>query len=96
MNHQDSIEDKIVQETNDQARAEGRFLGKAFWEIERKPGSVFDIPKTEKSERDLAFLRKRRQELKQTRGSVMLEVQNVHDRIEDAIPLDVMPAEAES
>lgn len=70
MNANKSI-NEMVEEWNAQAKAEGRYDGRAFWEIERKPGSVFDVPKTEKSERDLVWIRARRLELEQERARVV-------------------------
>jgi hypothetical protein len=45
--------DDVLQEMNDLARAQGRYLDKAFWEIPRQPGSIADVPLT--PERRSAF-----------------------------------------
>ena len=55
-----SSTDKIVKDMNDWAKAEGRYLGKAFWEIPSQPGSILDVPSTPEEDRRLAALRARR------------------------------------
>lgn len=52
--------DKIMKEMNDQAKAEGRYLGKAFWEIPSQTESILDVPATAEAEQRLAALRSRR------------------------------------
>jgi len=59
MNTPRSIDD-IVQEMNDLAKAEGRYLGKAFWEIPPQAGSLLDVPETAESRERSARLRARR------------------------------------
>ncbi len=52
--------DDIMNEMNDWAKAEGRYLGRAFWQIAPQPGSILDIPSTPEAEQRLAALRARR------------------------------------
>ena len=59
MNMEKSI-DEIMNEMNDRAKAEGRYLGMAFWEIPRTEGSILDVPSTPEAEQRLAALRARR------------------------------------
>ena len=54
-----SIED-IIREMNDLAKAQGRYLGKAFWEIPAQPGSLLDATETPESQERIARLRARR------------------------------------
>ncbi len=89
--------DDIMNEMNDRAKAEGRYLGKAFWEIPRAQGSILDVPSTPEAEQRLAALRARRLERrkKKTEGIV---VPNPID-IEQDVPTKVglmTPAESGS
>ena len=52
--------DEIMNEMNDQAKAEGRYLGMAFWEIPRAQGSILDVSSTPEAEKRLAALRAER------------------------------------
>ena len=52
--------DDIIREMNDLAKAQGRYLGKAFWEIPPQPGSLLDVPETPQSQERVARLRARR------------------------------------
>jgi hypothetical protein len=52
--------DEIMNEMNDRAKAEGRYLGKAFWEIPSQPESILDVPSTPEAQERLAALRARR------------------------------------
>jgi hypothetical protein len=54
--------DEIMNEMNDRAKAEGRYLGKTFWEIPPQPGSILVVPSSPEAERRLAALRARRLE----------------------------------
>ena len=59
MNTPNSIDD-IMNEMNDWAKAEGRYLGKPFWEIPSQPESILEVPLTPEAEERLALLRARR------------------------------------
>jgi len=48
----------IMRDMNDLAKAQGRTLGKAFWEIPPQPGSILDVPETAESRERVARLRK--------------------------------------
>src|SRR5262249_48959159 len=61
-----SSTDKVMNEMNDRAKAEGRYLGKAFWELPSEPGSILDAPSTPEAEGRLAALRARRLERRKT------------------------------
>jgi hypothetical protein len=54
--------DKVMNEMNDWAKAEGRYLGKAFWEIPSQMDSILDVPLTPEAEQRIAALRARRLE----------------------------------
>jgi hypothetical protein len=41
--------DDIMRDMNDLAKAQGRYLGKAFWEIPPQPGAILDVPETAES-----------------------------------------------
>jgi hypothetical protein len=53
--HQERLD--IIKRINDWAKAEGRYLGKAFWEIPSSEGSILDVPMTPEAEARLAKLR---------------------------------------
>ena len=53
---------EIMKRMNDRAKAEGRYLGMAFWEISRAEGSILDVPSTPEAEQRVAALRARRLE----------------------------------
>jgi hypothetical protein len=63
--------DELLDEFNAQAKAEGRYDGRAFWEVPARPGSVLDVPETPESQARVASLRKRITELNEeaTKGS---------------------------
>jgi hypothetical protein len=67
MNNSNNI-DEIMDEMNDWAKAEGRYLGKAFWEIPPLAESILEVPLSPEAERRLAVLRARR--LKRRKGAV--------------------------
>jgi hypothetical protein len=52
--------DEIMNEMNDRAKAEGRYLDKAFWEIPSGAESIQDAPSTSEAEQRLAALRAKR------------------------------------
>lgn len=52
--------DELIDAFNAQAEAEGRYDSRTFWEVPARPGSIGDIPETEKSKEDLAWFRARR------------------------------------
>ena len=64
MNKQENLQ-RLVDEFNDRAKAEGRYLDKDFWEIPRASGSILDVPETHESRARVASLRKRIAELRQ-------------------------------
>jgi len=51
--------DEIMQEMNALAKAQGRYLEKAFWEIPPQPGSILDVPETPESRKRIARMRAR-------------------------------------
>ena len=77
--------DDIMEEMNDQAKAEGRYLGKAFWEIPPQPGSILDIPETGKSSGDLAWFRARRLERKKTAAEQTELTEELQDQVEATV-----------
>jgi hypothetical protein len=52
--------DEILKQMNDRAKAEGRYLAKAFWEVPAQAGSIVDVPSTPEAEQRLIALRARR------------------------------------
>jgi hypothetical protein len=52
--------DEIMKRMNDRAKAEGRYLGMAFWEIPREEGSILDVPTTPEAEARIAGMRAER------------------------------------
>jgi hypothetical protein len=52
--------DMIMNEMNDWAKADGRYLGKAFWEVPPVTESILNAPSTPEAELRLAGLRARR------------------------------------
>jgi hypothetical protein len=93
MNTSNSI-DEIMNEMNDWAKAEGRYLGKAFWEIPSQPDSILDVPLTPEAEVRIAALRARRLERRKegTGGSEAVapaqdaEEEHIHEEITEEIP----------
>jgi hypothetical protein len=65
----------LADEFNARARAEGRYLDNDFWEIPPRPGSILDIPETEKSKEDLAWFRERRRRREAASEETRQEVQ---------------------
>ena len=80
--------DELVDEFNAQARAEGRYDGRAFWEVPPRPGSVLDVPETPESQARIASLRKRIAELNEeaTKGSGP-----VQEILQQAHPIGTQP-----
>ena len=60
-------DDEIMNQMNDRAKAEGRYLGKAFWEIPPEVESILEAPSTPEAEQRLATLRARRRERRKKR-----------------------------
>ncbi|HVA46744.1 MAG TPA: hypothetical protein VNH11_10305 [Pirellulales bacterium] len=52
--------DDLIGAFNAQAQAEGRYDSRTFWEVPARPGSIHDIPETNKSKEYLAWFRARR------------------------------------
>ena len=52
--------DDIMNEMNEWAKAESRYLGRAFWQIASEPCSILDVVSTPEAEQRLASLRARR------------------------------------
>jgi hypothetical protein len=64
-----SSNDEIMNEINDQAKAEGRYLGMGFWETPPSPESILDVRSTPEAERRLANLRARRLERRKKKAA---------------------------
>jgi hypothetical protein len=58
MNNERSI-DELLEQFNAHAKSEGRYDGRAFWEVPPTPGSILDIPETPDSQARIASLRTR-------------------------------------
>jgi len=61
--------DDVLREMNDLAKAQGRFLDKAFWEIARQPGSIVDVPLSPEAEERIRRLDERIARLKEQRAA---------------------------
>jgi hypothetical protein len=59
--------DDVMRDLNELARAQGRHLGQAFWEIPRQPGSIVDVPLTPEAEERIRRLDARIARLKRER-----------------------------
>jgi hypothetical protein len=59
MNNEHTI-DELIDAFNAQAKAEDRHDSQTFWDVPARPGSIRDIPETEKSKEDLAWFRAQR------------------------------------
>ena len=78
----------VMRELNDLAKAQGRYLGKAFWEIPRQPGSILDVPLTPEAEERIRRLDATIARLKQqrARGGVPEGQQEVRPRVQELAP----------
>jgi hypothetical protein len=93
MNTSNSI-DNIMDEMNDWAKAEGRYLGKAFWEIPSRPESILEVPLTPEAEQRIAALRARRlprrkkaaEQAEPVATPQDAEEEHIHDKIMEGIP----------
>lgn len=85
--------DELVDEFNAQAKAEGRYYGRAFWEVPPTPGSILDVPETPESQARIASLRNRIAELHQETSNGSESVQG--SRQEAARPIGTQPPSAE-
>jgi hypothetical protein len=61
--------DDVMRELNELAQAQGRYLGLAFWEIPREPGSIVDVPVTPEAEERIRRLDARIARLKRQRAA---------------------------
>jgi len=61
--------DDVLREMNDLAKAQGRYLDKAFWEVPRQSGSIVDVPLTPEAEERIRRLDARIARLKQQRAA---------------------------
>ncbi len=77
--------DEIMNEMNDQAKAQGRYLGKAFWEITRQPGSILDVPVTTESRERIARLRARRLERRNGSADQTEPAEQLQGRVKVAV-----------
>jgi len=85
--------DELVDEFNAQAKAEGSYDGRAFWEVPPTPGSILDVPETPESQARIACLRMRIAELNQEarKGS-----ESVQESRQEARPsIEEQPSRAE-
>ncbi len=69
MSNDEMSNDEIMKRMNDRAKAEGRYLGMAFWEIPREEGSILDVPMTPEAEARLAALRAERIERRKKKAA---------------------------
>src|SRR6185369_10383693 len=84
MSNPRSIDD-IMNEMNDQAKAEGRYLGKTLSEIPREPGSILDVPETPESQERIARLQARRLERRKAAAEQSKPVKELQDDVKAAL-----------
>jgi len=75
----------LADEFNARARAEGRYLDKDFWEIPSRPGSILDIPETDKSREDLAWFRERRRRRSEAVRELPETIRQNQDEVREAV-----------
>ena len=85
--------DELVDEFNAQAKAEGRYDGRAFWEVPPTPGSILDVPETPESQARIASLRKRIAELNQEASKGSESVQESRQEASHPIGAQPLPPE---
>jgi hypothetical protein len=90
MTHERSL-DELVYEFSAKARAEGRYDGRAFWEVPPRPGSILDVPETPESRERIAWLLKRIAELKQEAAKGSEPVQEIRHEASRAIQAELPP-----
>jgi hypothetical protein len=87
--------DRIMNEMNDRAKTEGRYLTEAFWEIPSQSDSILKVPVTPEAEQRLAALRVRRLERKKKIAQQPVPAEPVQDAAQEPIPetsAEEMPA----
>ena len=84
MNNERSI-DELVDAFNAKAKAEGRYDGRAFWEVPCQSGSLLDVPETAQSRERVASLLKRIAELKQAAETSFGLVREIQEEIGDTV-----------
>ena len=77
--------DELVDEFNAQAKAEGSYNGRAFWEVPPRPGSILDVPETPESQARIASLRERIAELNREARKESESVQEIRQKAERPI-----------
>jgi hypothetical protein len=89
--------DELMNEFNDQAKAEGRYDSRAFWEVPPQPGSILDVPLTPEAEERIARLRARRLGRLKAAQEPAMSVQNIQQDARNAaqarLPKEKTPAE---
>ena len=92
MTNEPSI-DELADEFNAQAKTEGRYDGRAFWEVPATPGSILDVPETPESQARIASLRNRIAELNQEARKGSESVQEIRQEVNH--PTGPQPSRAE-
>jgi len=59
--------DELMADFNSKAKAEGRYDGRAFWEVPPRPGSLLDVPETPESRERIEWLKQQIAELQRQR-----------------------------
>lgn len=82
--------DELIDAFNAQAKAEGRYDSRVFWEVPARPGSIRDIPETEKSKKFLAWLRERRlaKKKEQARSGMKAILEKIDRNLAEQEPSD--------
>jgi hypothetical protein len=97
--------DDVMQDLNELAKAQGRYLVQAFWEIPREPGSIVDVPVTPEAEERIRRLDATIARLKRQRAADQGRAGKQEDRSEgrdlatgspSSAPTDTRPAEQPS
>jgi hypothetical protein len=92
MTNQRSI-DELVDEFNAQAKAEGSYDGRAFWEVPPRPGSILDVPETPESQARIASLWERIAELNQEARKGSESVQEIRQEASHSVGAQPLPPE---
>jgi hypothetical protein len=85
--------DDIMRDMNDLAKAQGRYLGKAFWEIPPQPGSILDVPETAESRERVARLRARRLARSQAANRTPAPAEKIEEEAREAMQQNAQTAE---
>ena len=87
--------DEIMNEMNDRAKAEGRYLGQAFWEVPPSPGSILDVPPTPEVQQRITALRARRLDRRRAAAEQSEPAAQIQDEVKAHIRENLQEGTAE-